>query len=238
MLSFENCPRILGVAVVHLACVTLPATAQQNTPAPAPAVPQADSPPALTEPPPLPKPAVVRPPPPPLPKTQYYIGESGARVGPLSLEDLITRMKNGRLASDTLTWKSGIPEWVEACTLSELVDTCEIVKSEKRIMEVLQSGIWKYVITKTQDSELYWAFQFRSDGVVLMTKISSSRYSFPSTSRGEWSVTNANGNSFTLQLKYLFSYSSKPEDWNLIIVNEDQIQEKETGVALTRIREN
>ncbi|MBV9220392.1 MAG: DUF4339 domain-containing protein [Methylobacteriaceae bacterium] len=77
--------------------------------------------PSDSTPPPLPAPPVEQPP--PLPVTQFFIGENGKPVGPLSLEEVQDRIRKNNVTRTTLVWKHGMPNWVEAQTVPELADS-------------------------------------------------------------------------------------------------------------------
>lgn len=49
-----------------------------------------------------------------------YVVENGQPVGPLSAEDVNQRVRDLRIVSDSLVWKSGMPDWVAAGTVPEL----------------------------------------------------------------------------------------------------------------------
>ncbi|MDO4971014.1 MAG: DUF4339 domain-containing protein [Bacteroidales bacterium] len=49
---------------------------------------------------------------------KFYIIKDDLRLGPFTLEEV----KQQGLASDTLVWHKGMPDWKEACTVPELVD--------------------------------------------------------------------------------------------------------------------
>lgn len=57
---------------------------------------------------------------PPIPQKQYYYAENGKPVGPNSLEKLISLVTSGVISGDTMVWRTGDPNWVEANSLEEL----------------------------------------------------------------------------------------------------------------------
>ena len=74
---------------------------------------QALQPTAVNVPAPAQAPSVT---PPPLPgTTQWYVGENGAQVGPLSPAEV-----QARATADSLVWKVGMPEWKRLADVAEL----------------------------------------------------------------------------------------------------------------------
>ncbi|MBX6321237.1 MAG: DUF4339 domain-containing protein [Rhodospirillaceae bacterium] len=60
----------------------------------------------------------------------YYVGESGAAVGPLTLEQVQARARAGGLAPDQPVWRSDSQAWVRADSLPELRDSLKPAASE------------------------------------------------------------------------------------------------------------
>ncbi len=60
-------------------------------------------------PPPLPQPAAV----------QYFYGENGKPIGPLTLADMQAKIAAGIIKPDTLVWKTGAPGWVASKDLPD-----------------------------------------------------------------------------------------------------------------------
>jgi cation transport ATPase len=51
---------------------------------------------------------------------QYYAALFGEQGGPFSGEELTAMVEKGRLTGDTLVWRDGMAEWVEAASVAEL----------------------------------------------------------------------------------------------------------------------
>jgi hypothetical protein len=62
--------------------------------------------------------------PPPAPRVTvpYYIAEAGKSRGPLSLDLVVTEIKDGTILPWTLVWKPGLSGWIRAGALPELAD--------------------------------------------------------------------------------------------------------------------
>lgn len=78
-------------------------------------------------------------------KTDYYIAINKHSEGPYTLEEL--RTKN--LTTDTLVWKTGLPEWVKAKDLPELSDlnlSIEIPPLDSDSFQSKEEPIWYAMI--------------------------------------------------------------------------------------------
>ncbi len=64
----------------------------------------------------------VEPPPPPRVTVPYYIAESGKSRGPLSLDLVVTEIRQGTILPWSLVWKPGLSGWIRAGALPELAD--------------------------------------------------------------------------------------------------------------------
>ena len=53
--------------------------------------------------------------------TKYFIIENGSQAGPFSSEELLSR----GLTPESLVWTAGLPDWVQASTIPELVNLLE-----------------------------------------------------------------------------------------------------------------
>jgi hypothetical protein len=60
--------------------------------------------------------------PPPLPggSSQFYVGVSGAQVGPFDLGVLAAKIRAGEITRQTLVWKAGMASWIAADSVAEL----------------------------------------------------------------------------------------------------------------------
>lgn len=88
-------------------------------PAPQPmAQPFAQPDPNNAGPPPLP---AAGPPPMPIAPAEYWVGENGQQVGPMSLEQLLQRIREGRTTREDLVWKTGLANWAAAQSFAELL---------------------------------------------------------------------------------------------------------------------
>jgi uncharacterized RDD family membrane protein YckC len=53
---------------------------------------------------------------------QWYYAEQGQQRGPVGLEDLRRLIASGQVTGAHLVWREGMPQWVHAGTLAELLD--------------------------------------------------------------------------------------------------------------------
>lgn len=59
-------------------------------------------------------------PPPPPPVVQFFTAVNGQQNGPFGLDQLPLMVQNGTLKRETLVWKAGMANWVQASTVAEL----------------------------------------------------------------------------------------------------------------------
>lgn len=59
---------------------------------------------------------------PPLPTATYHVAINGQATGPFDMATLKQMAVTGQLTSDMLVWKSGMPQWERADTISELAN--------------------------------------------------------------------------------------------------------------------
>lgn len=58
--------------------------------------------------------------PPPVPGVSYYVAVNGQATGPYDLNTLRKMMTAGQFTSDSLVWKTGMPEWAKAETVDDM----------------------------------------------------------------------------------------------------------------------
>jgi len=59
--------------------------------------------------------------PPPIPQgSPWYVALEGRQVGPLSLNDLTARIRDGKVTKETLVWKEGMADWTPAGDVGEI----------------------------------------------------------------------------------------------------------------------
>lgn len=58
--------------------------------------------------------------PPPIPNIAYYVVQNGQAVGPYNMNLLSQMVSSGVLTKDTLVWKQGMSDWVQAGLVQEL----------------------------------------------------------------------------------------------------------------------
>lgn len=58
--------------------------------------------------------------PPPVPSVSYYVAVDGQATGPYDLNTLRQMMIVGQFTSDSLVWKTGMPEWAKASSVDEM----------------------------------------------------------------------------------------------------------------------
>jgi len=64
--------------------------------------------------------AQLAPPPLPQPSAQYYYNDNGKPTGPMPLSEIQARIAAGAIRPDTLVWKAGTPNWVQAKEQAEI----------------------------------------------------------------------------------------------------------------------
>jgi GYF domain 2 len=64
--------------------------------------------------------AQLTPPPLPQPMAQYYYNDNGKPAGPMPLSEIQARIAAGAIKPDTLVWKAGTPNWVQAKEQAEI----------------------------------------------------------------------------------------------------------------------
>jgi GYF domain 2 len=64
--------------------------------------------------------AQLAPPPLPQPAAQYFYNDNGKPAGPVSLSEIQARIAAGAIKPDTLVWKAGTPNWVQAREQAEI----------------------------------------------------------------------------------------------------------------------
>ncbi len=58
--------------------------------------------------------------PPPIPTVSFHVARDGAASGPFDMVTLSSMVASGALKADTLVWRSGMPAWARADSVSEL----------------------------------------------------------------------------------------------------------------------
>jgi hypothetical protein len=58
--------------------------------------------------------------PPPLPNNSFFVAINGQQSGPLDINTLAARARDGSLTPQTLVWKQGMTTWVPASSVPEL----------------------------------------------------------------------------------------------------------------------
>lgn len=58
--------------------------------------------------------------PPPVPGVSYYVAMNGQATGPYDFNTLRQMMTAGQFTSDSLVWKTGMPEWAKASSVDEV----------------------------------------------------------------------------------------------------------------------
>ena len=62
------------------------------------------------------------PPPPPIENIQYHYIIDRVQMPPKSIQEIKALIETGKINRETLVWKPGLPEWVKANQLSELLN--------------------------------------------------------------------------------------------------------------------
>lgn len=58
--------------------------------------------------------------PPPMPQVSYFVAINGQQIGPFGLQQLQQMAQANQLTSQTLVWKQGMQQWVQAGSVTEL----------------------------------------------------------------------------------------------------------------------
>jgi membrane protease subunit (stomatin/prohibitin family) len=58
--------------------------------------------------------------PPPLPGSQFFIGVSGQQAGPYNMPQLAQMAMQGSFTRETMIWRTGMPGWAQAGTVTEM----------------------------------------------------------------------------------------------------------------------
>ena len=58
--------------------------------------------------------------PPPISETKYRISKNGRSYGPFTISELKKQVQSGEINSDTLVWKKGLNNWIQASEIDEL----------------------------------------------------------------------------------------------------------------------
>jgi hypothetical protein len=160
-------------------------------PTPAPLVPTPALPPGL--PPPLPQ--IVTPPPlpPPPPPAAFFVEQGGQPVGPLSLDDLKTRIAGGTLKSDTLVWKQGAPNWTAAKEVPEVAALLPVTPPPVPVTEQykrLLFGTWQARETNQLGVTTNTVITYNTDGTynAVVTQTFQG-YSIPQVGAGTWTMS-------------------------------------------------
>ncbi len=189
--------------------------------------------------------------PPPLPtqsQKQYYFEENNKKVGPLSLEQIQERIKNGSLKRHTLVWKTGKIDWSRAEYLLELKDMfvneapAPDLPANMKYKKYMV-GVWEIhdgnenqrsiEITSTATTT------YKKDGTFSYVKMS--RYpslEHPITSEpitGKWYVEEISNDRFTLTVKKRQSGLNPVQSFTLRIIDENTLLVENSGREAKRI---
>lgn len=180
--------RLLAAALALVLCV--PAAMAADQPGEPPAMPAQDTPPPL--------PAPVAP-------VQYYVGENGQQVGPLTLEQVQQRIRDGKTKRDDLVWKTGLPNWAGAESFAELKPSFQnagppALPPEATFKQVM-IGTWE----SSYDMQGYLntiRIAYGADGRYAGTAIATPPGGQPMQAAlvGSWTIQPTGSNTFTLTM--------------------------------------
>ena len=189
-------------------------------------------------PPPLPADQPTPPPlPPPEPAAQFYAAENGQPVGPMSLEQLKARVQNNQTKRGDLVWKAGTPNWVKASELVELTDAFgaappDVPQSAKWEQFIL--GVWEATGKSPQGYDWTLQISYTADGkyggVQLLTY---NGLTDQQPMSGQWSVTPAGENKFSLTLS---PQGSRPVTSVLHVIDQNTLHNEQEGFYARRIQ--
>jgi hypothetical protein len=110
---------------------------------------------------------------------QYYLAVNGAngqvRVGPLTVQDVITRLKNNTVKHDSLVWSKDMTGWSPVCSLETFKPVCGQVADITNFSDFVV-GKWS---TNLNNSAFY---KFDADGYGMSTVVFKPMQPLPSTS--------------------------------------------------------
>lgn len=146
--------------------------------------------------------------PPPLPEqpaVEYYVGENGQQVGPLTLEQVQQRIRDGKTRRDDYVWKSGLAAWAKAEAFAELMPTFQAAVPPPMPADAnfkqMMVGTWEgssqmqgFLLT----SRLTYSADGRFSGYAIMTAPGSQPMQAPLV--GTWTIEPVAADSFTLTL--------------------------------------
>jgi hypothetical protein len=190
----------------------------------------ADTPPPL----PAPAPAPVTP---AQPAVQYFVGENGKPVGPLTLQQLEERIKAGATKRDDLVWKSGTPAWAQADTVPELGAVFQQaappkMPEETRYKELLV-GTWQSV-QQTQGNTVTVTLTYAADGRYAGFAIMQAPNAQPLQSplAGTWTVKAVGPDTFSLALQ---DQNGRAGNYTLKVVDANTLNDLGSGVQSKKV---
>ncbi len=199
---------------------------------------------AQTPPPPVPAPGPeAQPVPPPLPApkpaAQYYYEDNGRPVGPVSLDDLMAKVREGKITRETLVWKIGTAEWVAAKDIRELVDIFGArpppVPAEQQINRLVV-GTWQSESTTSGVGVLVKTIvTYAADGTFQGSRswhVPGMRVQITQPISGTWTVKKLTNTSFTATLVMT---GEGPTTFRITILDNDTLRNEDTNEISHRL---
>lgn len=241
---------LLGALAIGVAAPQFATPAFADDPAPA-ATAGDDNPPGPTPnppepgPPPLPTPEPPKPPPlPPKQTVSFYVEREGKPAGPFTLEQVIADITAGTITQDTLTWKSGDPDWKAAGKQVELAPTFAKMPPPippENQWKQFMVGTWRVQSVQqgagfAEPIQMTTTIQYRADGSftgVLTLRMESGPVSNQPL-QGTWTVQSIGaGDQFTLTLK--LQGEVNPQTAKLRRIDNNTVSNEDEGYQAFRV---
>lgn len=192
-------------------------------------------------PPPLPDHSGPPPLPPPLPKTHYWVAIEGEPKGPFALRDIKRMVQEGRISPDTLMWKEGTENWVEAQTYPEIAKLFQkppFGKEHPKDIRHFVIGTWTGQYISDEGHTINVMDEYHEDG--FFHEIQVVEGSPPVEIEGTWQVKEAQGKRFTLAGEFEVFVPGAEEpisrqyETPYVIIDDNTIRNLKTGWTLHR----
>lgn len=211
--------RLAAAALAIILCAPAALAADQAAPPPMP---------AQDGPPPLPAPAAP---------VEYYVGENGQPVGPLTLAELEQRIRDGKTRKDDLVWKTGLPNWAAAQSLAELLPSFQNaapppLPPEAGFKQML-IGTWE----SSYDLQGYLntvRVAYGADGRYAGTAVATPPGGQPMQAPlvGSWSIRPTGSDTFTLTMK---DANGATGDYPMRVLDANTLENLANGVRSRKI---
>lgn len=180
--------------------------------------------------------------PPPLPQrppTTFFVALDGQPTGPLTVEQVGELIRGGKVLRNTLVWKPGSPDWVEAFSVTELkplFETAPPSLPEASRYERLMLGTWE-ARSEYSGVETVVNTTFTSDGAVRgaksLTMIGAGLPPTVSPFRGRWKVQRLEEGRFVLTI----TVPNEPQSNRTVkVIDEMTLESEADGQIINRVQ--